>query len=213
MKKNYKTPQEEFWAGEFGNDYTDRNSDVGIIASNTALFSKILANAHEVESVLELGANRGLNLLALKQLLPRASFSAVEINAKAAEELERLRFIQVHKSSILEFSPKLPHSLVLIKGVLIHLNPEVLNQVYNILVESSSRYICIAEYYNPTPVSIPYRGHSDRLFKRDFAGEIMAQHPELRLVDYGFAYHGDPNFPQDDITWFLMEKTTPIQKN
>jgi spore coat polysaccharide biosynthesis protein SpsF len=26
------------------------------------------------------------------------------------------------------------------------------------------------------------------------------------LVDYGFAYHRDPNFPQDDITWFLLEK-------
>jgi spore coat polysaccharide biosynthesis protein SpsF len=27
------------------------------------------------------------------------------------------------------------------------------------------------------------------------------------LVDYGFAYHRDPAFPQDDITWFLLEKT------
>ena len=24
--------------------------------------------------------------------------------------------------------------------------------------------------------------------------------------DYGFAYKRDPKFPQDDITWFLMEK-------
>ena len=28
----------------------------------------------------------------------------------------------------------------------------------------------------------------------------------LQLIDYGFQYHGDHNFPQDDITWFLMEK-------
>ena len=41
---------------------------------------------------------------------------------------------------------------------------------------------------------------------RDFAGEIMDRHPQLQLVDYGFAYRRDPNFPQDDITWFLMEK-------
>ena len=58
----------------------------------------------------------------------------------------------------------------------------------------------------PAPVAIPYRGHSDRLFKRDFAGEILDRHPQLQLVDYGFAYRRDPNFPQDDITWFLMEK-------
>jgi len=51
-----------------------------------------------------------------------------------------------------------------------------------------------------------YRGHTDRLFKRDFAGEIMDRHPKMELVDYGFAYRRDPNFPQDDITWFLMEE-------
>ena len=32
------------------------------------------------------------------------------------------------------------------------------------------------------------RGHSDRLFKRDFAGEMMDRHPQLQLIDYGFAY-------------------------
>jgi spore coat polysaccharide biosynthesis protein SpsF len=98
--------------------------------------------------------------------------------------------------------------LVLVKGVLIHLNPDVLASVYELLRAASSRYICIVEYYNPSPVTIPYRGHTDRLFKRDFAGELLARYPELRLLDYGFVYHGDPNFPQDDLTWFLLEKRT-----
>jgi pseudaminic acid biosynthesis-associated methylase len=206
MRSNYKTPQEEFWAGDFGNDYTNRNTYAQWIASNTALFSKILARTSGIESILELGANRGLNLLALKQLLPDASLAGVEINHKAATELERLGFVTVHHSSILNFSPAAPSSMVLIKGVLIHLNPEVLDQVYELIVKASARYICVAEYYNPTPVAISYRGHTDRLFKRDFAGEIMAKHPLVRLVDYGFSYHGDPNFPQDDLTWFLLEK-------
>ena len=64
----------------------------------------------------------------------------------------------------------------------------------------------ICEYYNPSPVSIEYRGHSDRLFKRDFAGEIMDRFTDVQLVDYGFAYHRDISFPQDDCTWFLLEK-------
>jgi spore coat polysaccharide biosynthesis protein SpsF len=38
------------------------------------------------------------------------------------------------------------------------------------------------------------------------AGEMMERYPDLALVDYGFLYHKDPVFPQDDITWFLMEK-------
>ncbi|NDB35890.1 MAG: pseudaminic acid biosynthesis-associated methylase, partial [Flavobacteriia bacterium] len=42
--------------------------------------------------------------------------------------------------------------------------------------------------------------------KRDFAGELLDTFPDLRLVDYGFAYKRDTSFPQDDITWFLLEK-------
>jgi len=82
-----------------------------------------------------------------------------------------------------------------------------LNDVYTRLYNFSDKYICIAEYYNPTPVKISYRGHDNRLFKRDFAGELMNKYPDLELVDYGFHYHKDPVFPQDDITWFLMKKT------
>lgn len=44
------------------------------------------------------------------------------------------------------------------------------------------------------------------LFKRDFAGEMLEKYQDLQLVDYGFVYHGDANFPQDDLTWFLLEK-------
>jgi hypothetical protein len=75
------------------------------------------------------------------------------------------------------------------------------------LVAVQARYLLVAEYYNPTPGGhqLP-RAMMDRLFKRDFAGEIMDRHPQMHLVDYGFAYRRDPNFPQDDITWFLMEK-------
>ena len=60
----------------------------------------------------------------------------------------------------------------MIKGVLIHINPDMLNNVYEKLYDSSDRYILVAEYYNPTPVNVSYRGYNDRLFKRDFAGEM-----------------------------------------
>ena len=53
---------------------------------------------------------------------------------------------------------------------------------------------------------INYRGHSDKLFKRDFAGELISQHG-LKLVKYGFSYHRDKYlYHQDDATWFLLEK-------
>ena len=92
------------------------------------------------------------------------------------------------------------------KGVLIHINPNMLSNAYETLYESSNKYILVAEYYNRTPVSIKYRDHNDRLFKRDFAGEILDKYPDLTLVDYGFVYHRDNNFPKDDLSWFLLEK-------
>jgi pseudaminic acid biosynthesis-associated methylase len=75
------------------------------------------------------------------------------------------------------------------------------------MYRAATRYLLVAEYYSPKPVEIPYRGHTGKLFKRDFAGELLDRYPALRLVDYGFVYHRDSLFPQDDTNWFLLEKS------
>lgn len=207
QRDNFRTEQEAFWAGAFGSDYIGRNQGEKLLASNLDFMAKALKSARGLSSCIEFGANIGMNLRALKLLYPELDMSAIEINADAAKELkDLLPSDQVHNTSILDFTPQRTYDLTLIKGVLIHLNPDVLPEVYDKLVESSARYLLVAEYYNPSPVAIPYRGHGDRLFKRDFAGEIMERHTNMKLVDYGFAYRHDPSFPQDDITWFLMEK-------
>lgn len=204
--------QDEFWRGEFGDSYTARNQGPERIAANLSLFSRALGSVRDVESVLELGANVGLNLIALQQLLPHARLAAVEINAGAAAELRRrLPMAEVHLQSVHEFRTAGTWDLVLTKGLLIHLAPETLPSVYAALHRSSGRYILLAEYYNPAPVEVPYRGHAQKLFKRDFAGELLTQFADLRLRDYGFVYHRDPLFPQDDLNWFLLEKTLPSQ--
>jgi spore coat polysaccharide biosynthesis protein SpsF len=82
--------------------------------------------------------------------------------------------------------------------------------VYDKLYASSARYICIAEYYSQDPVEITYRGHTAKLFKRDFAGDLLKRFPTLSLTGYGFVYQNDPMFPLDDITWFLLEKKLPV---
>ena len=210
MQTEFKTEQERFWAGNFGDEYIDRNKSEHLVSCNIALFAKILACTDNVRSVFEFGANIGLNLIAIKHLLPNAVLSAVEINKKAVVELKKVvKEAVVYQQSILDFSWDVPppQDLVFIKGVLIHINPDILSQVYQTLYSLSKRYICIVEYYNPTPVSVSYRGHEDRLFKRDFAGEMMDKYNDLRLVNYGFVYHRDPNFPLGDPTWFLLEKT------
>ena len=207
MMNSFKTQQEEFWVGEFGNEYSDRNVGEGWIASNTALFSKILTHCHPAGSLIEFGANIGLNLRAIRSLLPSIELSAIEINAQAVGQLHDWAEVgHVFHMSILDFVPQRTWDISLIKGVLIHINPNELQGVYEKLYQSSNRYIIVAEYYNPSPVEVRYRGHEGKLFKRDFAGELIDKYPDLRLVDYGFVWRRDPHFPQDDMTWFLLEK-------
>jgi len=204
---SYRSAQEAFWAGDFSADYIQRNQGDALLAANLDFFAKALRQARQLRSCIEFGANIGMNLKALRLLLPQMQPHAIEINPDAAGQLRTLIGAQsVHHGSILDFTADRQWDLAFTKGVLIHINPDLLPQVYDKLVAASARYVLVAEYYNPVPVAIAYRGHTDRLFKRDFAGEILARHPQLSLVDYGFAYRHDPNFPQDDITWFLMEK-------
>ena len=128
-------------------------------------------------------------------------------NEKAASCLkDTIPNASVFNQSIFDFDTSTKADFVYTSGVLIHINPDELPNVYEKMYESSNKYIAVIEYYNPAPVAISYRGHSNKLFKRDFAGEIMDKYPNLKLVDYGFAYHRDNNFPRDDLNWFLLEK-------
>lgn len=195
MKRN-----EEFWKGDFGNEYAKRN--VGNVVSNVALFSRIMARTTNVESVLELGCGTGQNMTALHVLMPNITLIGVEINEGAARAC---KIGEIHQRSILDPELQVVCTMAMTKGVLIHQHPDDLPAVYRKLYTSARRYVLIAEYYNPTPVEVPYRGHAGVLWKRDFAGEMLEAFPDLQLVDYGFSYHRGP-FPQDDLTYFLMEK-------
>lgn len=205
--KQFSTQQEEFWAGEFGDQYINRNNSQELLASNLNFFSITLKNAGKITSCVEFGANIGMNLKSLALLYPKILLKGLEINPVAANKLKELiGKNNVYEGSIFDYIVEDKKELVLIKGVLIHINPDKLDTVYKKLYESSSKYILVCEYYNPSPVTVSYRGHSDRLFKRDFAGEILDRYPDLKLVDYGFVYRRDNAFPQDDITWFLLKK-------
>ena len=201
-----KNEQEGFWAGEFGDDYITRNKSEELLAANLHMFSKILQNTTEISSITEFGCNIGMNFLALKKLLPQCSLKGVEINEAAIKKLEvEQGDVQVRLGSILD-KQELRSDLSFTKGVLIHIHPENLDKVYENLYSNSKRYILIAEYYNPKPVSVNYRGYENKLFKRDFAGDMLDKYNDLELANYGFSYHRDPNFPQDDISWFLLKK-------
>ena len=199
------TEQEIFWKNEFGTEYTDRNNEQ-LIKNNINLFKKILKNI-SINNIFEIGCNRGLNLKAIKSIDNNISLNGIEINKYAYDLLNSENICNnLYNSSIFDLKNNSQFDLVFSKGVLIHINPEKLNDFYKKMYELSKKYILIAEYYSRDVREINYRGNSNKLFKRDFCSEIMLLYPKLKLIDYGFIYHKDPLYPLDDITWFLLEK-------
>ncbi|MDA7798346.1 methyltransferase [bacterium] len=201
-----KDEQELFWSGDFGNSYLDRNNDKDMLAGKISLFAQATKRLNPIHSVIELGCNRGLNAHAIKALYPNCEYTGVEIGDKAYAALQENSSVDFSIfSSIYDVVAEKKYDLVLVAGVLIHLNPNKLSQVYSLVAQLSKSNVIFAEYYNPTPVAIEYRGHKNKLFKRDFAGEFMERH-DFILRDYGFVYSRDPKFDYDDLTWFTMEK-------
>ena len=205
--ESFYTDQEQFWAGEFGDNYAERNNSDKLLASNLNFFTKSLRSANSIKTCIEFGANIGMNIQALKKLFPDLEFNAVEINEKASEILSKvISKDNIFQKSILNFNSEEKWDLVLIKGVLIHINPKILDEVYKILEKASKKYLLIGEYYSRKPEDIMYRGFKNKLYKRDFAGEFLDKFKNFQLLDYGFNYYRDSNFPQDDITWFLLQR-------
>jgi len=200
----FKTEQENFWRNEFGDNYSKRNSKRN--NRTLSIGKELIANKVQLDSAIELGSNVGYNLDALKKIYRNIQTYGVEINKKAY-----LICKKKHPSSnisLLEFTSKRKFDLAFTCGVLIHQNPKFLKKIYSKLYNLSKKYIYIEEYFNPTPISIRYRGNDERLFKRDFAKEIWKLYPKLRIIDYGFHWKEDPRLKDncDNSNWFLFKK-------
>ena len=196
--------QELFWKGSFGAEYVERVAGNRFLAAKIDLLSKATHCLPPFENVIEFGANRGLNANALKMLFPSIHYTGVEIGDQAFACLKNNVCVDkaVH-SSIHSFDSDVKYDLVIIAGVLIHLNPDELPSVYKLVNKVADKFVIFSEYYNPTPVEIDYRGHSGKLFKRDFAGEYINNH-NAKLIDYGFVYKGDLKYKHADMNWFTM---------
>jgi spore coat polysaccharide biosynthesis protein SpsF len=202
--------QESLWRGEFGDAYVDRNAvDPAMLAARTASWSEILKTVAGAppQSILEVGSNIGLNLRALRRLSP-ATFYALEPNEKARERL--IGDQVVDKDRVLNgLASKIPLAdgavdLAFTAGVLIHIHPDNLLASMREIHRVSRRYVVCIEYFADKPTEIPYRGHSEALFKRDFGGYYLDNFPDLKVVDYGFFWSRLTTL--DNLTWWIFEK-------
>lgn len=199
------TAQVELWRGEFGNDYISRNEFTPeYMSALTAMWAKMLAGISPA-SILEVGANIGLNLRAIKSF-SSAELSAVEPNAKARQRIQADGVIDRAHDGTADHLPFQDGAfdLSFTSGVLIHVHPDDLAASCREIARVSKRYVLCAEYFSVQAREIKYRGHDAALFTRDFGKFYLESCPDLRLVDYGFFWTGAGCV--DDLTWWLFEK-------
>jgi pseudaminic acid biosynthesis-associated methylase len=188
------------WQGEFGDAYTERNR---IDPDSVVPFIQTMLNGLAISSALEIGCNRGHNLLALTRVLGgEADVVGIEPNRHARESARS----SSPKIAVLEGqATDLPFKdgtfdLVMTAGLLIHISLEQLPQVMREIYRVSRRYVLAVEYFAEQETVIPYRGHDNLLWKRDFLGHYQTHFPDLILARSGYFE------AWDRCNWWLLEK-------
>ena len=191
----------EVWVGEFGDSYIERNGDK-TIQSRAAMWRRVLRDITP-GTILEVGANIGLNIRAL-QKVTGARLLAVEPNNAARRVLKTVTDDAYDGTADKLWLADGSVNLVATWGVLIHIHPDDLADACAEMYRVSNRYIVCIEYFSDKPEEIEYRGQSGMLWKRDFGSFWMEQHPDLKLLDYGFFWRRATGL--DNLTWWLWEK-------
>ena len=68
----------------------------------------------------------------------------------------------------------------------------------------AARFIVCIEYFSDTPEEVTYRGHSEKLFKRDFGEYWLDLFPEMKTLKYGFIWKRLSGL--DNLTWWVFQK-------
>jgi len=195
---------EQLWAGEFGDEYVERNLAA---YERRGTFWLPLIDELKPESVLEVGANVGGNLQWIAQRVAPNQVTGVDVNAKALRLLDaRVTGVRATYAPAREL-PLADRSvdLVFTMGVLIHQPEESLTKVMSEMVRVARRYVLCGEYYDAETVEVPYRGNEGALFRRDYGGLFAEMFSfELTLVRQGFL---DEAEGFDRTTWWLFERS------
>lgn len=200
--------QEKLWASGFGTEYHDRNA----FEDRRGFWRDVLPEEvlRDAYSILEPGAGKGENLVALRALrfeggiqMQDWQLTGIEVNKPAYDKMRQHQVVG-HNCAFLDVPlDDKTYGLVITRGFLMHVPKASLRATLAKIYNAASRWICIAEYYSPVRREVEYHGHGSTLWIDDFAGELMTMYPNLELVNYGFKYHKDDGY---DLTYFLLRK-------
>ena len=188
-----QTPQIDVWSGDFGKEYTNRNPSTldelnelydryfGITRS--ALDEEFLGKLDRSIDILEVGANVGAQLQAL-HAMGFENLHALELQEYAIDigkkKLPKADWIQGNA-----FDMPFPDGhvdLAFTSGVLIHISPDDIGGALDEIHRCTREYIWGFEYYADQYTEIQYRGHSQLLWKTNFAALYLERFDDLELV-------------------------------
>lgn len=208
------TEQIRVWTGEFGRQYTDRNtytlaeldelyrSNYGV--TRTEINHRFLEVVPRDALILEVGCNVGNQLLLLQQM-GFINLYGIEIQSYAVDRAKRLvAGAQLLRASALALPyPDRSFDLVFTSGVLIHVAPPDLARVLAEIHRCTRRWIWGFEYYAPQMTEVNYRGHTALLWKTDYVRRYREQFPDLELArEERLQYLDNENID----TVFLLQK-------
>ena len=187
------TFQEAAWSGDFGKEYTERNTfDIEQLnalyiknygVSREQMNLEFIGSLNKEYKILEVGTNSG-NQLALLQKMGFKNLYGIEINEHAVDlARKRLKGINVIQGSAFDIPFKDNFfDLVYTAGVLIHISKDDVNKVISEMHRCSKKYIWGFEYYSNDAKEVSYRGNTNLLWKADFSGLFRKLFPDLNLL-------------------------------
>lgn len=191
------------WRGEFGKAYTDRN--VVEWQKREPAFREMLQGL-ALSRVLEIGCNRGHNLVALSNILGEdAELVGLEPNPYARQIARGNSKLSVLAGTTHDIPFKDGYfDLAFTCTVLIHVPLERLSAATAEIARVTRRYILCIEYFAEEETTIHYRGHDDLLWKRNFLEQYQKNVPGLKLLRTGY---WDDKDGFDRSHWWLLEKS------
>jgi pseudaminic acid biosynthesis-associated methylase len=208
------TRQMEAWAGQFGQEYTDRNAhtleEMDLLykkqfgVTRTEMNSRFLDNLEKNLRVLEVGSNIGNQLLRLQEV-GFGNLYGIELQSYAVElSKSRTKDINIIQGSAFDIPFKDGFfDLVFTSGLLIHIDPGDITTVLDEIYRCTRQYIWCYECYAAVYTQVEYRGHADLLWKTNFCKLFLDRFRNLRLIkEEHFKYSNSDNV---DTMFFLAK--------
>jgi pseudaminic acid biosynthesis-associated methylase len=186
---NSNLDQQNFWKGEFGEEYRKRCNTVEYQNSSykqrtgiteEEAFLKIFKGIDKKSRILEVGCNIGLKLSILEKMGFENLFG-LEINENSFKIAKKLNpKIKFFNSSIEEFETSEKFDFIYTATVLVHINPSIMELIMSKMINLTKKYIGGLECFSENITEVKYRNNSNTLWKQNFPENFKKISSELK---------------------------------